>query len=55
LILVNAGTFSCRRTRGKFGYSFNLIDITEENEVHIHEVSIDYGKTTLLKKYNLRF
>jgi len=55
LILVNAGTFSCRRTRGKFGYSFNLIDITEENEVYIHEVSIDYGKTTLLKKYNLRF
>ncbi len=55
LILVNAGTFSCRRTRGKFGYSFNLIDITEEGEVLIHEVSIDYGKITLLKKYNLRF
>lgn len=55
LILVNAGTFSCRRTRGKFGYSFNVIDITEEGEVIIQEVSIDYGKSILLKKYNLRF
>lgn len=53
IILVNAGTFSCRRTRGKFGYSFNLIDFTEKGEIYVSEVSIDYGKTILLKKYNL--
>lgn len=55
LLLVNAGTFSCRRTRGKFGYSFNIIDITEQNEVLVKEVSIGSGKITLLKKIGLFF
>ncbi len=53
ILLVNAGTFSCRRTRGKFGFSFNLIDITEQNEIIAKEVSIDYGKIITLKKASL--
>jgi len=30
-LLVNAGTFSCTRTRAHFGNTFNIIDIQEKN------------------------
>lgn len=41
-ILAYAGTVSSRRTRGRFGNSFNLIEI-EEDRVHIEEIKIEGG------------
>jgi predicted phosphodiesterase len=38
-LLVNAGTFSCTRTRAHFGNTFNIIDF-EEKKIDIRIVNI---------------
>ena len=38
-LLVNAGTFSCTRTRAHFGNTFNIIDIQEKN-INIRVVNV---------------
>ena len=40
-LLVNAGTFSCNRTRAHFGNTFNIIDIYEDD---IKVIVVDIGK-----------
>jgi 3',5'-cyclic AMP phosphodiesterase CpdA len=42
-LLVNAGTFSCTRTRAHFGNTFNLIDIGK-NKTEIHVININKNK-----------
>jgi len=42
--LVNAGTVSSVRTRGRFGYSFNIIDICRDGTVQVSEQSLSEGK-----------
>ena len=51
-LLVNAGTFSCNRTRARFGYTFNIIDI-EDNSISITVVDIRKEKQKKTIDYNL--
>lgn len=52
-LLVNAGTFSCTRTRAHFGHTFNIIDIEEKN-ISIHVVNVEKGKEELLIEHDLK-
>ena len=51
-LLVNAGTFSCNRTRARFGNTFNIIDI-EDNSISITVVDIRKEKQKKTIDYNL--
>jgi len=51
-ILLNAGTISCKRTRGRFGHSFNYIEI-EDDKIHIEEIKID-GKEGMKVSYRIK-
>jgi len=46
-LLVNAGTFSCTRTRAHFGHTFNIIDI-EDTKISVSVMSIETGKQELM-------
>jgi 3',5'-cyclic AMP phosphodiesterase CpdA len=50
-LLVNAGTFSCTRTRAHFGYTFNLIDINDE-DILVSVVDVEKEKFTKMIKVN---
>ena len=52
-ILVNAGTFSCIRTRGRFLHSFNVIDVLSDGIVKISEVDIKTKEERLLKHFKV--
>ncbi|MEM4186606.1 MAG: metallophosphoesterase, partial [Candidatus Caldarchaeum sp.] len=43
-LLVNAGTVSCVRTRGRLGNSFNVIDVYEDGFVKVAEMRIPDGE-----------
>jgi putative phosphoesterase len=49
-ILVNAGTLSSLRTRGRLGHSYNIIDIFEDGTIRVLEARVG-GKQTLLSEY----
>ncbi len=51
-LLVNAGTFSCNRTRAHFGNTFNIIDI-EDDSISIAVVDIRKEKQRKTIEYNL--
>ena len=51
-LLVNAGTFSCTRTRAHFGNTFNIIDI-DESEIEISVVNINEDKKKKMIEFNL--
>jgi len=42
-LLVNAGTFSCTRTRAHFGNTFNIIDI-DDKEIEVSVAYVDKNK-----------
>jgi len=50
-LLVNAGTFSCNRTRAHFGNTFNLIDI-KNNKIIITVIDIGRGKQAKMVKFD---
>lgn len=50
-LLLNAGTFSCNRTRGHFGNTFNVIDI-EENAFIVTVVNIEKDKQEKMLKFD---
>ena len=50
-LLVNAGTFSCNRTRAHFGNTFNLIDIKNKCII-VTVVDVEKGKQEKMIKYN---
>jgi 3',5'-cyclic AMP phosphodiesterase CpdA len=50
-ILVNAGTTSSIRTRGRLGHSYSLIDIFEDGSVTVAERSITEKKTNVLGSF----
>jgi len=52
-LLVNAGTFSCNRTRAHFGYTFNIIDINKD-EIEITVVNIKNNKKKKIVEFNLK-
>jgi len=52
-LLVNAGTFSCNRTRAHFGYTFNIIDINKE-KIEITVVNIKNDKQKKMVEFNLK-
>lgn len=51
-LLVNAGTFSCNRTRAHFGNTFNIIDI-EDNEIEVKVFDIVKEKEKKMIQFNL--
>jgi Icc protein len=51
-LLVNAGTFSCNRTRAHFGNTFNIIDI-DYDEIEVTVVDIGKEKRRKKIKFNL--
>jgi len=51
-LLVNAGTFSCNRTRAHFGNTFNIIDI-EDDGISITVVDIKKEKQRKTIEYTL--
>jgi len=51
-LLVNAGTFSCTRTRAHFGNTFNIIDINKD-EIEIYVLNIKEEKKKKMIEFNL--
>jgi 3',5'-cyclic AMP phosphodiesterase CpdA len=51
-LLVNAGTFSCTRTRAHFGNTFNIIDI-DDDEIEITVVNIGKDKEKKMIEFDL--
>ena len=51
-LLVNAGTFSCNRTRAFFGNTFNIIDI-KDDEIEVTVVDINKDKKRKMVNFNL--
>lgn len=51
-LLVNAGTFSCNRTRAHFGNTYNIIDL-DENEIKVTVVNIRKEKQQKMIEFNL--
>jgi 3',5'-cyclic-AMP phosphodiesterase len=52
-LLVNAGTFSCTRTRAHFGHTFNIIDI-QGADISIHVVNVEEGSERMLIQHNIK-
>ena len=52
-LLVNAGTFSCNRTRAHFGNTFNIIDI-DDDEIGVKVVNITKEKEEKMIQFNLK-
>ena len=52
-LFVNAGTFSCNRTRAHFGHTFNIIDIDEE-EIKVSVINIEKEKTKKMIEFNFK-
>lgn len=50
-LLVNAGTFSCNRTRAHFGNTFNIIDFKNDTII-VTVIDIEKGKQQKMVKYN---
>ena len=42
-LLVNAGTFSCNRTRAHLGYTFNIIDINKD-KIEVTVINVKKGE-----------
>jgi len=51
-LLVNAGTFSCIRTRAHYGNTFNIIDIDDE-EIDVSVVYINENKQKKMVEFKL--
>ncbi|MEM3507100.1 MAG: metallophosphoesterase [Candidatus Bathyarchaeia archaeon] len=51
-ILINAGTVSSIRTRGRFDHSFNIIDIYQDGTINVVERNLSSKKDTLLASYH---
>jgi 3',5'-cyclic AMP phosphodiesterase CpdA len=51
-LLVNAGTFSCNRTRARFGNTFNVIDI-DDDEIKVTVFDIIKEKKKKMIDFNL--
>jgi len=52
-LLVNAGTFSCNRTRAHFGYTFNIIDINKD-KIEVTVVNIRKNDRKKMIEFNLK-
>lgn len=51
-LLVNAGTFSCNRTRAHFGNTFNIVDIEDES-IEVTVVNIRKEKQKKMIRFTL--
>ena len=51
-LFVNAGTFSCNRTKARFGNTFNIIDI-EDDEIEVTVVEIGKDKKKKMIDFDL--
>ena len=53
-VLVNAGTVSSIRTRGRLGHSYNLIDILDDKSIIVSERNITQRKNAALGVFTLQ-
>jgi len=53
-VLVNAGTTSSIRTRGRLGHSYNLIDICKDGSIQVAERNITERRTAVLGTFSPR-
>ena len=51
-LLVNAGTFSCTRTRAHFGNTFNIVDI-DNDEIEVTVVNIAKDEKKKIIEFNI--
>lgn len=51
-LLVNAGTFSCNRTRAYYGNTFNIIDI-DNDEIEVTVVNVGKDKKKKMIEFNI--
>ena len=51
-LLVNAGTFSCNRTRAHYGNTFNVIDI-DDDEIEVTVVNVGKEKKKKMIEFDL--
>jgi len=51
-LLVNAGTFSCNRTRAHLGYTFNIIDINKD-KIEVTVINVKKGEQKKVIEFNL--
>ena len=51
-LLVNAGTFSCNRTRAHYGNTFNVIDI-DDDEIEVTVVNVGKDKKKKMIEFDL--
>lgn len=51
-LLVNAGTFSCNRTRAHFGNTFNIIDI-DDDKIEVTVINIRKDRSKKMTEFNL--
>ena len=51
-LFVNAGTFSCTRTRAHFGNTFNIIDI-DDGDIEVTVVNISKDKNKKMIEFNI--
>ncbi len=52
-VLVNAGTVSSARTRGRLGHSFNLVDVTDDRRILVTEVKIPSAEMVMLGEFKV--
>ncbi|MBN1280534.1 MAG: metallophosphoesterase [Candidatus Thermoplasmatota archaeon] len=51
-LLVNAGTFSCNRTRAHFGNTFNVIDI-DDHQIKVQVMNVRTGEMKTMVEFSL--
>jgi 3',5'-cyclic AMP phosphodiesterase CpdA len=51
-LLVNAGTFSCIRTRARFGNTFNIVDI-DDDSIEVSVVNVGKDQTRKMIEFSL--
>ena len=52
-LFINAGTFSCTRTRAHFGNTFNIIEI-EDDEIEVTVVNVGEDKQRKMIEFDLK-
>jgi 3',5'-cyclic AMP phosphodiesterase CpdA len=53
-LLVNAGTTSSIRTRGRLGHSYNIVDVLTNDVIRVTERHITEGKSSVLGTFRIK-
>ena len=50
-VLINAGTVSSIRTRGRLGHSFNVVDIFSNGKIKVVEKNLSKQKNSIVAEF----